>query len=208
MTQEISYSNIVSFRSKVSEKFPKPIRKPRTWSSYSCKSTVLNFGSGKKDSANNRELISVYGNVKTCDSDPEAFADYCSIDQIEEKFGLIVAEHVIEHIDTPFFVNTLSKRFSELLEKNGKLIITIPNLYCYGTFFSDFDHKNLCGHLDIACILCSKGLEIIDYFLWSKLNYMALQSNFSESEKKLELFMEKNYGLQTDRYVTLVFEKR
>lgn len=36
---------------------------------------------------------------------------------------------------------------------------------------------------------------------------MNLQNNFSDTEKFIESFIEKHYGLQTDRYVTLVFQK-
>jgi hypothetical protein len=207
MSKKLSYSEIVSFRSKVSEKFPKPIRKPRMWKDYPTTGPVLNFGSGKKDGAHNLELLHYYQEVFCCDSDPNSGADFSSIEEVDSKFSLIIAEHVLEHVETNYFVHELSKRFYDLLLDDGKLIITVPNMYCYGVFFSDFDHKNICGHLDMACIMCARNLQISDYFLWSKIKYMNLQNNFSDTEKFIESFIEKHYGLQTDRYVTLVFQK-
>ena len=203
----VSYSSIVSFRNIVTKKFPTVARKSRNWRAYPCEGKVLSFGSGKKTGSQFVELKSIYKNIVSCDSDPEAEADYRSIEDIQETFDLIIAEHVLEHIDTDYFVNTLSQKISSIANNNCKLLITVPNLYCYGTFFSDFDHKNLCGSLDIACVLCAHGFALSDYYRWSKMNYMEAQNNFSETERFLEQFIEKNYGLQTDRYVTLVFEK-
>lgn len=152
-----------------------------------------------------------YKEVFSCDSDPNAEADFSSIDKIDKKFSLIIAEHVLEHVETEYFVQemSMSKIFYDLLldnEKNSSSYSSQSVLLRF--FFSDFDHKNICGHLDMACIMCARSLSLSEYFVWSKMKYMNAQEKFSESEKMLETFMEKNYGLQTDRYVTLVFEKR
>jgi predicted SAM-dependent methyltransferase len=207
MSEKINYSEVISFRSKISEKFPRPPRKTRAWKDYPAIGPVLNFGSGKKSGAHHAEISHYYKEVFSCDSDPNAEADFSSIDKIDKKFSLIIAEHVLEHVETEYFVQEMSKIFYDLLLDNGKIVVTVPNLYCYGVFFSDFDHKNICGHLDMACIMCARGLSLAEYFVWSKMKYMNAQEKFSESEKMLETFMEKNYGLQTDRYVTMVFEK-
>lgn len=206
--KSLSYTSIVSFRRDISIKFQKIERRPRFWPRIVKGGSVLNYGSGKKDSESCREIISVYGNVKTCDNDPDAKPDYPGIEAIKDQtFDLIIAEHLIEHIEVGYFIDVVSQKLSELVKDSGKLLITIPNTSCYGSIFSHYDHKNFSPPSDIACILSARNFNLIDCCLWSKQSHMIRQRNFTEMEKMLEKFMNENYGLQTDRYITMVFDK-
>lgn len=206
----ISYSSVIENRAKIGAKFPKLVRKGRAWSEIPCVGTVLNFGSGKVTGANHSEIKRTYRLVFSCDSDPNSGADWASLEEATSggrKFDMIVAEHVLEHIDTPTFVDVVSVRLAESINPDGKLVITIPNIYCFGTFFSDYDHKNFAAPLDIAAIICCRGFEMTDFFRWSKSKHMSYQVNMTEAERFVEEFVEKNYGLQSDRYLTMVFKK-
>lgn len=52
----------------------------------------------------------------------ELFEDYTSV----EKFDVIIATHVLEHVDNPIL---LLNKLKENLNKNGKLIIIVPNAH-------------------------------------------------------------------------------
>lgn len=203
----ISYSEILEQRSKINSQFPALARKVRSWQNYANAIRVLHFGSGDVKKPNHREIENYFSIVKSCDSDPLSGSDYRDVYSIEEKFDLIIAEHVLEHIETAEVIEKLSKKLFELLDLKGRLVITVPNLYCLGTFLSDHDHKNLSPPTDTAAIFCCRGFDLVEYYRWSKSNFMSYQNSMTEFEKSLEVFIDKNYGLQTDRYITMVLQK-
>jgi len=209
---KLVYSEVIKNRVIISTKFPVLERRGRVWRAFGCTGVVLNLGSGNVTCANHREIASAYSDcqVFSCDSDQNSGADWTSLEEAtsSQKYDLIVAEHFLEHIDTQEFADTLSVQIVEAIKPKGTLVITIPNIYCFGTFFSDYDHKNFASPVDIAAIFCCRGLEIVDFFRWSKPKQMMYQENMTEVERFVESFIEKNYGLQTDRYVTMVFRKR
>ena len=91
-----------------------------------------------------------------------------SLDSVQEKFDVIVAQEVIEHTDDPFEV---LKRMKELMNENGTIIITCPNfLNLYGYicmtlyllldvpislsdlhFLSPFDMEDFAKRLGLKC---------------------------------------------------------
>jgi hypothetical protein len=201
------YSNVVLNRSLICEKFPHLIRKQRVWQNYyHDNEKVLNFGSGNVEAVNHKEIKNLFKNVFSCDSDPSSGADYNSLDLINDKFDLIICEHILEHI-TVEKMYEVAKKFDELLNDNGKLLVTLPNVLNFGSYFSHYDHKNYSPPIDIAAIICCVGFDVVDMFKWSKEKHMVYQSSMNETEKFLEYFLEKNYGLQTDKYITIILQK-
>lgn len=68
-------------------------------------------------------------NIKTLDNDPQLFPDYC-LDirekiKVDEKFDLILASEVLEHVKFKWLESIL-KNFNEILEEEGYLIISLP----------------------------------------------------------------------------------
>jgi hypothetical protein len=203
----VTYSDVISNRRKVVDKFPTIERKNRVWHPFFGKRKVLHFGSGNVSHNAHRELCSIFKVVTSCDLDSKTGADYHVLDDISEKFDLIVAEHVFEHITPQDLIDSMADKISSRLEDGGHLLVTIPNLMNFVGYFADFDHKNLAPPVDIAAIFCCFGLEVVDFFRWSKVNHMIAQQNMNETEKMLEAFLEKHYGLQADKYITMVFQK-
>ena len=203
----ISYSDVTAHRAKICSNFPALNRKNRFWQNYVVEGKTLNFGCGNVKAASHQEIKSVFKNVASCDNDITTGADYNDIKLIDEKFDLIVSEHVLEHIKVEDVINGLIQKFNDLLNENGKLVITIPNLYNFGAYFTDFDHKNASPPIDLAAIICCANFNLIDIFKWSKDKHMKLQFNMTDAEKAIETFMETHYNLQTDRYITMVFNK-
>jgi len=67
--------------------------------------------------------------IKTLDNDPQLFPDYC-LDireklQIDEKFDLILASEVLEHVKFKY-LDVILKNFDEILEEDAYLIISLP----------------------------------------------------------------------------------
>ena len=203
----IYYSSVIANRAKICSQFPSLVRKRRIWHDFLVEGKVLNFGCGNIKAANYQEIKSIFRDVKSCDNDPTAGADYNSINSIDEKFDLIIGEHVLEHIKVEDVINGLVQKFNSLLNENGKLVLTIPNLYNFGAYFNHFDHKNSAPPIDLAAIICCANFDLIDMFKWSKDKHMINQANMSKIDQYLEAFLESNYGLQMDRYITLVFAK-
>ena len=202
-----TYSKIKISQAKIIKNFPMISRRGRLWQNYSCNGKVLNFGSGNVNNSAHREIKHAFENVVSCDSDSLSGADYNNIYQIEDKFDLIIGEHILEHITVDDIINSLSKKFYNLLNDNGKLLLTIPNINNFGSYFTNFDHKNSSPPIDIASIICCKGFEVIDFFRWSKINQMERQLHMNDFEIKLAEFMKIHYDLEIDKYITMVFQK-
>lgn len=209
MTQEITYTDIVSKRAEIHKKFEPLVRKTRMWNEISFKETArtLHFGSGNIRLPNHREVCSMFPNVVSCDSDTSSGADYFNLDHVQGKFDLIISEHVLEHIEINSLIKTVAPKLCGLLDSDGSMLITIPNIRNFGGYFSDFDHKNHVPPVDIASIFSCFGVNTVDMYRWSKSSRMAKQSKMTDSEKMIEKFLEEYYELQTDQYVTILFKK-
>jgi len=109
---------------------------------------ILDLGCGTGDflqvcKKNNWEIIGVEPNGKARQKAKEkAIVPHKSIQEIKnKKFNVITLWHVLEHI--PDLNHTLSK-INSLLEKNGYLIIAVPNYRSYdakhyGKFWAAYD---------------------------------------------------------------------
>lgn len=202
-----SYIEIYKKRGEIGTYFSNAKRKPRIWNDYLYNEKVLNFGSGDVNAANHQEIKNIFRNVFSCDSDVSSGADYKNINEIDTKFDLVICEQVFEHIKIEDFINGFAKKIFDICNQKSNLIITLPNIYNVGTFFSDFDHKNFSPPIDLAAIFCCNGFQIKEVYKWSKINHMVAQQQFNDTEKYLSFFLEKHYGLEIDRYITMVFEK-
>jgi predicted SAM-dependent methyltransferase len=205
----ITYSQVIQQRGKIVSEYPEFSlkRKQRSWINYPCAGKVLNFGSGPTFSPFHKELSGIYHDIESCDNDPLALATYKNIEEITGSFDLIIAEHVLEHIEIDYVINFLANKLYTLLNNSGTLILTVPNIHNFGAYFTDFDHKNTMPPHDLAAIMCCTGLKLKDFYKWSKQKHMIAQESMNELEKFIESFLERHYGLQPDRYITIVFEK-
>ena len=203
----ITYKDIISQRAKIHQKFKLLERKGRTFPP--CNNDVLHFGSGDVNSPNHKEIEKLYSKVYSCDSDEKSGSDYKDIfDIVDKKFGMIICEHVLEHIPVEILINRISQKFSDLLIEDGILLVTLPNINNFSSYFSDYDHTCHVPPYDIASIICCRGFEVADMFRWSKSHKMLKQSEMNQTELFVENFMEMNYGLQLDQYVTMILKKK
>ena len=84
--------------------------------------------------------------------------DYYSLDEIKEKFDVIICLEVIEHLSAEAGVEMLSKIY-ELLKPDGKFIISTPNIYHPVVFREDPTHVTPWGYGDLVGVLVSLGFK-------------------------------------------------
>jgi SAM-dependent methyltransferase len=79
-------------------------------------------------------------NYKTMDVDPAGDHDYKSIEEIDEKFELIILSEVIEHLEFNDGMKLLAD-LKVLLASGGRLVISTPNMNHPNRYWADSDHK-------------------------------------------------------------------
>jgi predicted SAM-dependent methyltransferase len=144
--------------------------------------------------------------VISIDSDIESGSNYKTIteaiDKETYKYDGLFCEHVVEHIP----VQELPQIFKELrvlLKKDADVVITVPNIYNFGNFFQNYEHINYSPPIHIAAIIEMEGYKCDNIFSWSKQKHFIRHTNFNETEVYIANFMEREYGLQLGRYVTI-----
>lgn len=95
---------------------------------------------------------------KSMDIDRSLFHDYYSLDEIKEKFDVIICLEVIEHMPAEAGVEMLTKIY-KLLKPGGKFIISTPNIYHPVVFREDPTHITPWGYSDLIGALISLGFK-------------------------------------------------
>lgn len=97
--------------------------------------------------------------------------DACSDVSLEEKFDVVLAGDVIEHVNNPASLLEFAKRH---LSGSGKIIITTPNPYFYRYFYANFRKGLHMANFEHTCWvtptcmneLCRRsGLEFTGYVM-------------------------------------------
>jgi 2-polyprenyl-3-methyl-5-hydroxy-6-metoxy-1,4-benzoquinol methylase len=148
-------------------------KKLKLVSSYVSKGKILDYGcgtgkfldvcrqkgwetTGVEPDSGARELASKHGTL--------VYGDKSAINQ-DQKFDVISLWHVLEHVSD---LNPTLEYFSEKLQKNGRLIIAVPNYKShdaayYGSFWAAYDVPRHLYHFDktsISQLLDKHGFEL------------------------------------------------
>ena len=100
---------------------------------------------------------------KTMDIDPAKDHDYHSLEEITEKFDVIVLSEVIEHIEFSEGMEFL-RSLKELLVPGGRLIVSTPNLNHPNRYFQDPDHRTPYTYESLGAALAVSGLSVADIY--------------------------------------------
>jgi SAM-dependent methyltransferase len=95
---------------------------------------------------------------KTLDIDRENEHDYYSLDEVDERFDLIVLSEVIEHLEFNGGIEMLKKLLG-LLVTGGRIIISTPNLHHPNRWW-DSDHKTPYRYDEISGALLWVGFDV------------------------------------------------
>ena len=152
-------------------------------------SKILEIGSGSHSRKN--FFLSKNPNIiyKTMDIDKTTQQDYYNLNDIEEKFDIIIGLEVIEHIkreDFDFFCNKLYS----LTKNGGSLILTTPNIFHPTRYFFDYTHCIPLCYDELASVFMTVGYKSIIPFRFysdSTLRRLARQYIFSWLYRLLEI---------------------
>jgi len=119
---------------------------------------VLEVGAHKRSLEKEFKDYGCQVTYKSMDIDRSLFHDYYSLDEIKEKFDVIICLEVIEHMPAEAGVEMLTK-IHKLLKPDGKFIISTPNIYHPVIFREDPTHITPWGYSDLIGSLISLGFK-------------------------------------------------
>lgn len=117
-----------------------------------------------------------YSNIRGIDLSEEA-VEYCKhsglnvakvnvMEYSDKKFDFINMSHVLEHLSKADIISTLKHIHDNLLNKDGKLCIQVPNAQsntdCYWAY-EDFTHNTLFTAGSLLFVLREAGFEDIEF---------------------------------------------
>lgn len=163
---------------------------------------ILDVGTGDKKMQ--RSIQDVYPDIlyKSLDIDRSVTHEYYSLDEIHERFELILLFEVIEHLELKQGLAMLD-RIRELLVDGGKLIISTPNIFNPGRFLVDTNHKVGYSYEEWGGIVLSQGFEV-----WGI--YRTFNASFLKCFLRLTLFYPFHRILDVDfaRYIIIMAKKK
>ncbi len=95
---------------------------------------------------------------ETMDVDREEPQDYYDLNDIHERYDLIILSEVIEHLEFEEGLKVI-KQLSTLLNSGGTLVVSTPNLHHPNRFW-DLDHKTPYRYDDLAALLMMLGFRV------------------------------------------------
>jgi predicted SAM-dependent methyltransferase len=93
------------------------------------------------------------------DIDREQLHDFYSLEEIQESFDVIFLFEVIEHLNFEEGVQLLKKSY-DLLNGEGRLILTTPNIFNPSRFWRDATHKVAYCYDELGGLLLAQGFQI------------------------------------------------
>jgi hypothetical protein len=164
---------------------------------------VLSLGCGSTESEQFRELLTYASHVDGVDSDPMSGARYVSLSDVPTGgYEALVAEHVLEHMTHEQVLEAMAHA-SRVLLPGSPMIVTLPNVSNFGSWFNNFDHKNFSPPEDTAAIIELHGFQVVDMFGWSKQSRFERHARMTNEERRLCAFVEDNWGLTLPQFITI-----
>jgi len=98
---------------------------------------------------------------KSLDIDPTYHHDYLSLDQVQERFDLVLLFEVIEHLDWNAGREMVGK-IHGILNPGGRAIVTTPNVYTPGQYWKDASHLTPYHYEELGGLFIGKGFEVVE----------------------------------------------
>ena len=100
---------------------------------------------------------------KSLDIDPTYRHDYTSLEQVHEKFDLVLLFELIEHLDWESGREMVARIF-DILKPGGRVILTTPNIYTPGQYWKDVSHRTPYHYEELGGLFLSQRFESIELF--------------------------------------------
>ena len=166
----INWSRLIVGREQIHKRYPtiwnlKLIKRPSRLVKKLLRPGIRILDVGASDRRMERGLKALCPNViyKSMDIDSRLPHDYYRLDEIDEKFDLIILFEVIEHVELEQGIEMLS-RLNDLLVDGGTLIISAPNIFNPGRFWIDATHKTAYSYEELGGIVLSQGFEVLGIY--------------------------------------------
>lgn len=104
------------------------------------------------------------------DIDRTLFHDYYNLDDVDQKFDVITAFELVEHIGIPEIIR-LFKKVSELLSDNGVFMVSTPNVCHPVLFWRDCTHITPVRYDELYGLLAAAGFRDIKIYRSGKFKW-------------------------------------
>ena len=119
----------------------------------------LDVGAGSRSASRDFDRIGMQVIYKSMDVDKGVQHDYYDLEQVDQKFDALLLSEVIEHLTLPEGFELLT-RCNGILEKQGIIFVSTPNIYHPNKFLSTADHKTPYAFDELAGLLALAGFEV------------------------------------------------
>lgn len=124
---------------------------------------VLDVGAGSKYIGELCEELNETIEYRSMDTDRSYFYDYYSLHEVQGKFDCILLLDVIEHLSLNDGISMLM-RCKELLNPEGRLIVSIPNNLHPTAYTVDCTHITSYRYNDLGGLILGCGFKDIEIF--------------------------------------------
>jgi len=100
---------------------------------------------------------------KSLDIDPTFRHDYTALEQVDERFDLVLLFELIEHLDRESG-REMAGRIFDILNPGGRVILTTPNIYTPGQYWKDVSHRTPYHYEELGGLFLSQRFESIELF--------------------------------------------
>ena len=122
--------------------------------------TVLEIGAFNRELGDRIKKYCPQAAYKSVDIDPTYPHDYSSLDEVKERFDLVLLFEVIEHLDWDDGRKMVARIF-EILNPGGRVIISTPNVYTPGQYWKDVSHRTPYHYEELGGLLLGQQFELV-----------------------------------------------
>lgn len=124
---------------------------------------VLDIGAYNRELENRIKKYCPHILYRSLDIDLSFPHDYSSLDEVNEKFDMILLLDVIEHLDWDKGREMVAQIFW-ILKPGGKVIVTTPNVYAPGQYWKDVSHCTPYHYEELGALFLSQGFQTIEIY--------------------------------------------
>ncbi|MFV1976804.1 MAG: class I SAM-dependent methyltransferase [Candidatus Scalindua sp.] len=124
---------------------------------------VLDVGAGASEWGKRLQKAITNVTYKTVDIDPNLSPDYRSMQEIQQKFNLIISWEVIEHLTLEAGENII-RECERVLSPGGKLVISTPNIFNPSRYLMDSTHLTPYSYEELGGLCLRTGLEVQEIY--------------------------------------------
>jgi 2-polyprenyl-3-methyl-5-hydroxy-6-metoxy-1,4-benzoquinol methylase len=120
---------------------------------------VLDVGAGMRGAKEEMDGLGLKVSYRSMDIDRSQEHDYYSLDEVSERFDVVMLFEVIEHLSLDEGLGFL-RRFQDILKPGGAVILSTPNIFNPSRYMRDSSHKTFYAYDELCGLLSMAGFEV------------------------------------------------